>query len=377
MSFGEALRSFSNSIDVLREDEFERVLFAAREYLAENFAVVTVDRLAEVVSEGQQKLAPTFTDTEYDLYPVRTADGEPNGLSAAAFTSKRKMWVTPSSEEKYETLTTAGARIERWNPDSPAELPRFLRVTDEHGNAMGERSRTLISIPIKRRNMTTAVVYFESEDLLLPSDRAKEEFEKIAKALARLYDLKTFDKETHDATAEEIATLSKVSRNRYDWRALPSLFWAYPGSGDADVLKIIENALAQGARDHRYTIDDWGKNHSGGRIPDDIERKIRSAAFFVAYLSQPDGEDEDGRPQYADNPNVLYEAGVFQGLAADSTSGTKHWLLIREPASPQAPFDIMTVNTLIVDRDDTGDLDGGKFGTRVRERLAFFDRERA
>lgn len=85
-------------------------------------------------------------------------------------------------------------------------------------------------------------------------------------------------------------------------------------------------------------------------------------------MSQPTASPEQPNA-YFDNPNVLYEAGVFQGPATDPTSRGQNWMLLRERDSPEAPFDITTVNTLMIPRDDDGNLLERDFEVAVQARL--------
>lgn len=373
-SFGLTLRSFANSIDILREDEFQRVLSSTRKYLANNFNINKVERLSEIVKSGVPHLAPTLSeDDQYDLYPVRDEEGRPNGLNAAAFTRRCNFWVTPCKEESDKTLDTAETYDELWNADDAYDLPRFVRLPGPDGEPRPPRStRTLISVPISRRQAITALMYYESPDLLKPTDRAKEELSGIAQSLARLYDLQLQNKETHSATARELDEMEEICRVQGDWGAVPSLFWAYPEDGNGDVLALLERVLRAGAAAERFQLEDWRQNRSGGRVPVEIERKIRSATYFVAYLSEPSGSADSDGPTYTDNRNVLYEAGVFQGIALDPTSRGQNWMLIREKASPEAPFDITTVNTMIVGRDEAGGLLEREFELEVEARLKAF-----
>ncbi len=369
-TFGAALRSFANSIDLLGEDEFRLVLSATRNYLRANFRITTVERLEEVVSEGVPKLAPTFGDNPYDLFPVRT-NGKPTGISATAFTEKRSMWVTPT-EQGGSSLVHAGGNLhEQWEPGRAVELPPYLRVIKK----MGARVGTLISVPIERQGSVTALLYFESERVLEPSERAKDEIEAIATSLAWLYELKAHEMDTRSATARAIAELQDASMDDFDWRPRPSLFWAYPETGAADVREVVHAALEDLVAKGVFTLDDWKDNQSGGRIPALIEEQIRSAEYFVAYLSEPAPVEASGeqakstdRKMYVDNPNVLYEAGLFQGLGG-GPSRIEHWLLIREKISSDTPFDLETVNRLEVPRGANGELLGEDFKKAVRARL--------
>jgi hypothetical protein len=368
-SFGEALRSFSNSIDLLRDDEFARVLSSTRRYLETNFSISKIERLGEVVKAGVPHLAPTLSeDDAYDLYPVRTDDGKPFGVNAAAFTSGSNLWVVPSAAEPDATLDTAEEYEELWNPNEPITLPRFVRLPGPNGQPRPVRKvRALVSIPVTRRSITTSLIYFESDDVIHPSDAAKDELELVARAVARLYDLKVQNKETHSATSDELDVLDTASRVELDWEAVSSLFWAYPESGNDGVLAVLERTLQTAGAQDEFKLFDWKRNASGGRIPAEIEEQIRKAKYFVAYLSQP-SSGADG-PRYVDNPNVLYEAGVFQGLANLPTRSGHPWMLIREKDSPEAPFDITTFNTLVVPRDDRGELLERDFESEFKKRL--------
>jgi hypothetical protein len=227
--------------------------------------------------------------------------------------------------------------------------------------------RALVSIPVTRRSITTSLIYFESDDVIHPSDAAKDELELVARAVARLYDLKVQNKETHSATSDELDVLDTASRVELDWEAVSSLFWAYPESGNDGVLAVLERTLQTAGAQDEFKLFDWKRNASGGRIPAEIEEQIRKAKYFVAYLSQP-SSGADG-PRYVDNPNVLYEAGVFQGLANLPTRSGHPWMLIREKDSPEAPFDITTFNTLVVPRDDRGELLERDFESEFKKRL--------
>lgn len=56
---------------------------------------------------------------------------------------------------------------------------------------------------------------------------------------------------------------------------------------------------------------------------------------------------------------------MFQGLAHDATQRAWNWLLIREPDS-MAPFDLVTVNMLLVPRNENGSLKKGEFMTELK-----------
>lgn len=60
---------------------------------------------------------------------------------------------------------------------------------------------------------------------------------------------------------------------------------------------------------------------------------------------------------------------MFQGLVNDFTQRATSWLLVREPDS-LAPFDISTVNMLLVPRKKSGSLKKSEFTESLSQRIA-------
>lgn len=368
ITFGEELESFARSIDLLRLDEFESVLTAVRRYLEENFAITKIETLVERVFQGMTYLAQTLDrDDEYEPYRIRDDNGEPHGLNAYAFIVKRPIWVVP--EDPDTTLENSVVHLELWMPEDDTTLPDYMRLPGRENEPRGPRTtKTLIAIPMVTRNVTTSLVYFESDDLIRASDPAKEELERIARSVTRLQRLYEQNQDTHKATGQEIDVLGESSRRVEDWGvSLPSLFFAYPERSDPDVVKELQSQLEALEERELTRLFDWHEFYEGGRITEKIEEEIGSAKYFVGYLSERQ-DDDSARPFY-DNPNVMYEAGMFQGLAHDVTQRAWNWLLVREPDS-LAPFDLTTVNMLLVPRNDDGSLMVDDFKMELGKRLA-------
>ena len=367
LTFGEELESFARSIDILRFEELQDVLGSTRRYLKENFNITKVERLVERVYQGVPQLEPTLdTEDQYEHYPVRDEKGQPYGLNACAFVRKRSQWVV--SEDEEATLDEATSFKELWNPAIQEELPRYVRLPDSDGQDRPARqTRTLIAIPMVKRGSTTSLVYFESDEAMRASPRARNELEGIANAIARLHELADNNQDTHRATGEELGFLDESSRAVHDWGvSVPSLFFAYPDDADDAVMTELNRQLGLMKAGNAIRLFDWRENYEGGRIPDKIEKEIGGATYFVAYLSQQPREGAEHA--FFDNPNVMYEAGMFQGLANDVTQRATSWLLVREPDS-LAPFDISTVNMLLVPRHKDGSLKVRKFNEALSQWL--------
>jgi hypothetical protein len=89
------------------------------------------------------------------------------------------------------------------------------------------------------------------------------------------------------------------------------------------------------------------------------------------YFSQPNAHRG---PQYVDNPNALFEAGMYYGLCAEEGGITSAWIPVREKDSPECPADFRDELMLVVPRKKNGELNGGELrkliSTRVHAMLA-------
>lgn len=368
LTFAEELASFSRSNDILRKDEFEQILRATSRYLEANFEITKMERLVERVFRGVPHLAQTLDrEDEYEPYPIRDNEDRAHGLNAYAFISKRSIWVIP--EDETSTLEGSTTYREMWTPNEPAELPHYLSLPGVDGDERQARStRTLISIPTINKNVTTSLIYFEADSLIYANERAKEELEQIATSISRLFDLSEQNRDTHKETEEELSLLDESSRKVWTWAVTPpSLFFAYPEGADDEVLTELREQLSTLEHQGFMKVFDWREFHEGGRITDKIEEEIGEANYFVGYLSER--QDNGSESRFYDNPNVMYEAGMFQGLANDVTRPARSWLLIREPDS-MAPFDIITMNLLLIPRNDDGALNRVEFSAEMGNRLA-------
>lgn len=179
-------------------------------------------------------------------------------------------------EKGDSTLEESTPYRELWMPEDNPHLPSYVRLPRQEGQPRKHRTtRTLIAVPMVIRSVTTSLMYFESDELIHASDRAKEELERIARALTRLYTLYEHNQDTHKATGQEIDELAESSRSVQDWGVtLPSLFFAYPERSDPDVISELQSQLDDLEKRGLTRLFDWREFHEGGRITDKIEEEI-------------------------------------------------------------------------------------------------------
>ena len=91
---------------------------------------------------------------------------------------------------------------------------------------------------------------------------------------------------------------------------------------------------------------------------------IGRCRFGICYFSE---KGEDGR--YFDNPNVIFEAGMFHGKTSGLGGVASAWIPIREKESPDPFFDIAQERIVEVERDEDGGFQAAKFEETLRRRV--------
>jgi hypothetical protein len=127
------------------------------------------------------------------------------------------------------------------------------------------------------------------------------------------------------------------------------VFLAYPGRYKKDVLEIINDTLQ--AFSDRIEAVDWGKLDKPGDITLELFRQIGRCRFGLCYFSE---ETQEGSNYFQDNPNVLFEAGMMHALTSQPDGPQRNWIPIREVRSVPTPFDLSSLLTILVDRNDEG-----------------------
>ncbi len=91
---------------------------------------------------------------------------------------------------------------------------------------------------------------------------------------------------------------------------------------------------------------------------------IASCRYAICYFSQ---RGEDGN--YHDNPNVVFEAGMFHGRVDEITTVPSSWIPIREKQSADLPIDFAQERILIPERTRSGALKTAVFANLLRQQL--------
>jgi hypothetical protein len=365
-TFGSDIERISHAIDFISEMDLQRVYEACFSYVKRELRINKLELLREEPVDEGPGLKPILdTNDSYPAYPIRKSDGSPNGINAFSYLNDQKLWLTvpEGRDDKVLADLEASEYQEFWS--SRRVNAEFTRLHSANRNHHHEMTKTIISIPIHSRRRCWGVAYFESSARLIPSGEVRLEFERIAKSLSRLCELWMQDSERRYRAAEVISDLVKT-QDDYTFHfpySLPLIFGIFPDQIDENVITAVKDAVKTIGR---YEWKTWRELAQSGVIVSQIEAQLSQARYVIAYLSEGQRSSKDNQPLYTDNPNVLYELGMFRGLLRARSEPARGAIIIREQDSPVAPFDLLPYRRIDVPRSSAGSIDHEKLRQEVK-----------
>ena len=198
--------------------------------------------------------------------------------------------------------------------------------------------------------------------------------ERIASALGLLHQTHLTTQAEQEATRLALANLDTLrEQSKLDTEARPRLFVASSSEADADVTRAIAEVLKD--FDELVSAQHWHEVDRPGNINQQIERRIRGAAYAICYFSESrsargtEHGSVNGNTKYIDNHNVLVEAGMLHMVTRTAPEAGSGWVPIREKDSPPPPFDFAANRMIIVPRNDDGSLNEQEFRVDLSKKL--------
>jgi hypothetical protein len=362
MTFGEALLQFASSVDIVSNDVMQDVKYALESYLKTlKFPFYEVLLLREEwvkTRAGAQvqfrKLETYWTNPDHKSYKEPIKEGEDYlGQTAYAFDRDLSLWITA---EDGGLLSDGIKYVDSWS--NRKDVPKY-----QSGNP--HPIRTSIMLPVKDENRVFGVFNVESTDVLHPQDIAKEEMERMAKALSLLVRLNNLYNISTAGTKQAVQALKEFDAEETDIFEKPKLFVASAARADNQVMGVIERVLRSDECSKLFDVTYWKVENQAGDVTQHIMQHIVGSNYAICYFSEPSGSD--GR--YADNANVLFEAGMIHVLTYKSKGRPRKWIPIRESGSNAIPFDFATQRVLIIDRHRDGTLNAHAFEDQLLKRV--------
>lgn len=367
-------QDFSKTVDFVDHTVFEDVTTLLEKAFRESWRIcffrVLMSGQSTRTASGEVPTLSTIwsqDDSETD-FQITGEDGAASALTSYAFLHRKELWITAVDGGKLVNhVSSPEGLVDQW-PGRPG-LPQLPAYIDYHGS----KSRTMVVLPLVYGMRMFGVVSLEFSDAIPISSRAKSTASDLALSLARIIWLHETNKTRLNDSKEALDILRSSYHTVSDAFRSRRVFLASSAEeSEGPVIKTIRSILTDEFSDS-FELDYWADDASSGGINDHVRSAIAAAEFGICYLSE---RVDDNPLQYNDNPNVLFEAGMFQMLhqlrdSASDADGAR-WIPIREPEplSPQLPFDIAGDRMLTVPRDlETGEVDTQKLGDQFRKAI--------
>jgi hypothetical protein len=354
-TFGSHLQHFARSVDIVDEQTLDDARNLVHEYIQEEldaayFELATV----HLVDDAAGLRTRWSSENKNFSSTIRTAEGGYSSQLAVSFDTGRPLWIV---SPQREPLHRAKSYLDRWS--GVTELPSYKAPMD--GDLL-----TSIVLPMRRPNdRILGVMALESTTYLDITEFDTAELDLLADALGVLLDLRELHAVQTQGTRDAIRNLRRIKDVVvFPQIAKPQIFVAFSARADREVVGVLGEVLKEFS--DRLRVVQWNRIADSGAITSQIADAIATSRFGLCYFSEPRA---DGEHSYADNPNVLFEAGMLHALEALSAYERTGWIPIREEDSPPLPFDFAGERVEPVPRDADGHVNEERFRSRLQARI--------
>lgn len=359
-TFAGQLRHFAKSVDIVDDGIFNRVRELIYKYVVNELGAEYFELMREQPIDREPGLKMFWSNEDRDhFWRVKGDDGSYSVPMTMAYDLDRPIWLVSPDRSP---LADSAAYEDQWSHIE--DLPAYRPVADQP-------IRTCVAVPLRRRRVH-GIYYFESCMYLGVTDVAKTELQMLGDSLAILLELYETNRSQSKMTGDAIFELQEsLESARFPKLTRPHFFVASSSRADKAVVRVIEELLHRFA--DRVEFTNWDQMTESGNISAQITREISRSRFGICYLSEPVSDAVSRGHRFADNPNVVFEAGMLHALTAtnEAKDGAEPagWIPVREHDSPPAPFDFAAERTLYVPRWETGELNESRFLEVLTQRV--------
>lgn len=353
-TFGNYLRHFTRSVDIVDDRIFEAVRQLVYKYVRDELGATYFSlACAQVVNDATVLKTLWSSEGEEHFTPIWSSVDEYHSQISVSFDEQKALWiVNPDRRPLRETDTY----VDLWS--NITDLPSYREPVNRD-------LRTSIVVPLVHWDRALGVIYLETASYLEITEVAKDELRLLADALAILYDLQQANHAQATGTRDAISELQDIlSTTKFPRLTKPQIFIASSSRADDQVLAIMQEVLDEYSG--RLNVVLWNRIEESGSITLQIVEEIAKSRFGMCYFSEP-GPPSGHR--FQDNPNVVFEAGMLHSLTNSPAGRPAGWIPIRERESPPAPFDFAAERMEIVPRKTSGEIIEQRLRTSLRERM--------
>ncbi len=366
-TFAEQLVRFVQAVDYVDDRNFDDIRQLVDDYASKTLNIQVTRLMVASGNSGRQVLQAYGMAKERQYMPIdiRNHNGEYGGQTCYAYNKQIPLWIISHPDEDQE-LRKCNRYQNKWDLNAPLQndFPQYRETGSEPIS-------TSIIVPLKdNAHRVFGVFNFETTDRLQITDIAKKELKGLAYALATAY-LANLSTNTNQArTTKSLATLGNLLQNPLPKLTKPKIFLASSTRAAEDVIESVKEVLCREEYEKRFEMVYWKNMNRPGNINQHLIDELSRCRYGICYLSE---QLENSAHLFQDNPNVVFEAGMLHGRSDVDSPRPASWIPIREENSPTPPFDIASERTIIVPRNDRGELDELLFKSELEKRLVGLD----
>jgi hypothetical protein len=355
-TFAEHLKQLALSMDHIDEPLFDHITELIEHFLfkslnIQNAKIMISDRVDGKMGLMRHSLKGFNNEI---AIPIKKDDGSLYGQSALAFEKKQPLWIVSATGK--QRLESCEGYTDLWN--GLKKLPKYRQVGETEQPV---KTRILVPIKVRRSNRIFGVLLLETADYLNITEAAKNELKKIADVISIVIRSYKISVASEKRTVEAIKSLGNNLKGPLPTLTKPSLFLAFSQKAEKDVTRFIVKTLKDKFSDKVHLIS-WEEMDHPGNINQQLVDAISDCRYAICYMSE---KNEVG--EFRDNPNVIFEAGMFHGRTEATHAVPSKWIPVREKDSPKPPFDFAQERILLVERNKDSSLKEKVFANKFRE----------
>ena len=357
-TFGERIKQLALSMDVIDKrllDDFSELIekYLIKSLNIHNAKIMISDQLDGEIGLMRHSLRGLHSEI---AIPLKREDGSLYGQSALAFEKRKPLWIV--SAKGKQNLESCENYIDLWS--GLKKIPKFKRMGDTDEPV---KTRIILPIRIRKNKRVFGAMILESANYLEITQSAKQELKKIEEVISIIVRTHKITAKHQRQSDEAIKNLGSFLSNPMPALTKPNLFLGFSERADKDVTELITNILKEEFSD-KVNLVNWKDIDQPGNISQQLVEAINTCRYAICYLSE---KEETG--EYADNRNVIFEAGMFHGRTEETSAVPTRWVPVREINSHEPPFDFAQERILLVDRNKDGRLKEKAFAKKFRDRV--------
>ena len=355
-TFCQNLKQFALSMDHIDQHLFDGITevidhFLLKSLNIQNAKVMISDRVDGKVGLLRHSLKGFYNEI---AIPLKKDDGSLYGQSSLAFEKKKPLWIVSATGK--QKLESCEGYTDLWS--GLKKLPKFRGLGETEQPI---KTRILVPIKVRRSNRIFGVLLLETADYLDITEDAKSELKRIAETISILVRSYKMSIASVNRTDEAIKSLGNILKRPLPTLTKPNLFLAFAQKAEKDVTELIVQTLKEKFSDKVHMIS-WEEMDHPGNVSQQLVDAISNCRYAICYLSE---KNEAG--EFRDNPNVIFEAGMFHGRTEAINAVPSKWIPIREKDSPKPPFDFAQERILLVERNKDNRLNQKVFANKFCE----------